>query len=380
VLKKYLRLQRTIFHAAKVRCCGGQVQIGECLLLARRESVISDRLFKEGRCFLIAEVAQAHDGSLGSAHAYIEAVAKAGADAVKFQTHFADAESSPLEPFRVKFSPQDATRYDYWKRLEFTDEQWRELARHCNAKGIIFLSSAFSLKAVELLERLDMRAWKVASGEIVNAPMLDRMASTGKPIILSSGMSGLDEIGSAIERVRPKVAEVAVLQCTTAYPCPPEKVGLNLLQVFREEFGCAVGLSDHSGTIYPGLAGATLGMEVLEVHVTFSRRMYGPDVPASLTFDELGTLVQGLKFIECMRTHPLEKDAISKEMAPLRDIFMKGLVATVNIAAGEAFDSSNLDARKPLAGISVARYDEIKGRRARRAIAAGEFIQEDDLA
>jgi N-acetylneuraminate synthase len=340
---------------------------------------VSAKLLQEGRCLVIAEVAQAHDGSLGIAHAFIDAIAKTGADAVKFQTHFADAESSPLEPFRIRFSPQDATRYDYWKRLEFTDEQWQELARHAEERGLIFLSSAFSLRAVELLERLGMRAWKVASGEIVNAPMLDRMAATGKPMLLSSGMSGIREIRWALDRVRGKVSEVAVLQCTTSYPCPPEKVGLNLLQVFRDAFVCPVGLSDHSGTIYPGLAGAALGMDLLEVHVTFSRGMYGPDVPASVTFEELKALVDGIRFIETMRANPLDKDASSEGTEPLRKMFMKGLIAVADIAPGETLDAGKLDARKPLAGISVARFDEIKGRRARRAIAAGSFIQEDDV-
>jgi N,N'-diacetyllegionaminate synthase len=338
------------------------------------------KLLQDGRCFIIAEVAQAHDGSLGTAHAFIDAIAAAGADAVKFQTHFADAESSPLEPFRIKFSPQDATRYDYWKRLEFTDEQWQELARHCEARGILFLSTAFSMRAVELLDRLGMPAWKVASGEIANAPMLDRMAATGRPVLLSTGMSGLDEIRWALDRVRNKVSQVAVLQCTTAYPCPPEKVGLNLVEVFREEFDCAVGLSDHSGTIYPGLAGAALGMDVLEVHVTFSRDMYGPDVPASVTFEELKVLVDGVRFIETMRAHPLDKDVALPGTDALRQMFMKGLVATVDIGPGDVLDGAKLDARKPLAGISAARYDEVRGRRARRAIRAGNFIQEDDLA
>jgi N,N'-diacetyllegionaminate synthase len=339
----------------------------------------SGPLLTAGRCFIIAEVAQAHDGSLGTAHAFIDAIAKSGADAVKFQTHFADAESSPLEPFRVKFSRQDETRYDYWKRLEFTDEQWLGLARHAEQQGLVFLSSPFSLKAVDLLDRLGIRAWKVASGEIANAPMLDRMASTGKPVLFSSGMSGLGEIRWAMDRVRSKVSEVSVMQCTTAYPCPPEKVGLNMLDVLRREFDCPVGLSDHSGTIFPGLAAAALGMDLLEIHVTFSRDMFGPDVPASVTFDELKTLVDGIRFVEAMKASPVDKEAASEDAAALRQMFMKGLVAAVDIAEGEVLSERNLDARKPMAGISVARYDEIVGRRVRRSLAAGTFVQEADL-
>ena len=127
-------------------------------------------MFSRGRCLIVGEIAQAHDGSLGLAHAYIDAIARAGADAVKFQTHYADHESSADEPFRVKFSPQDATRYDYWKRLEFTPEQWIGLADHCRKKGLLFLSSPFSGYAIELLERCGVPAWKVASGELYQSP------------------------------------------------------------------------------------------------------------------------------------------------------------------------------------------------------------------
>ena len=140
-------------------------------------------------CTLIAEIAQAHDGSLGTAHAMVDAAAEAGADAVKFQTHIADAESSPAEPWRKRFSPQDETRYDYWKRMEFSESQWLALREHAVEKGLLFLSSPFSMEAVALLERVGVAGWKVASGEVTNYLMLDAMCATRKPIILSSGYS-----------------------------------------------------------------------------------------------------------------------------------------------------------------------------------------------
>src|SRR5690242_6804505 len=168
------------------------------------------------RCMIIAEVAQAHDGSLGMAHAFIDAAARAGADAVKFQTHIAAAESSPQEPWRVKFSYQDASRYDYWKRMEFTEAQWVGLEQHAREKGLVFLSSPFSMQAVELLARVGVPAWKVGAGEVSNLPMLERLAATGKPVILSSGMSPWEEMDRAVEAVR---RNCAVLQCTTSYPC-----------------------------------------------------------------------------------------------------------------------------------------------------------------
>src|SRR5919199_282482 len=153
-------------------------------------------------CLVIGEVAQSHDGSLGLAHAFVDAIADAGADAVKFQTHIAAAESTPGEPWRVRFSQQDVTRYDYWRRMEFTEEQWHGLKSHSEQRGLLFLSSPFSVEAVELLSRVGVAAWKVASGEVGNAPMFERMAAAGVPVLLSSGMSPLCGVDAALERVR----------------------------------------------------------------------------------------------------------------------------------------------------------------------------------
>src|SRR5688572_8301641 len=172
-----------------------------------------------GRCVIVAEVAQTHDGSLGTALAYIDAAASAGADAIKFQTHIAAAESTPAEPWRVRFSLQDETRYDYWRRMEFTEAQWRCLARRAAEKNIAFLSSAFSIEAVDLLARIGVPAWKVGAGEITNLPLLRRMAATGKPMILSSGMSTWEEMDAAVEVVRASGNSLCVLQCTSEYPC-----------------------------------------------------------------------------------------------------------------------------------------------------------------
>jgi N-acetylneuraminate synthase len=330
------------------------------------------------RCLLIGEVAQAHDGSLGMAHAFIDAIADAGADAVKFQTHIARAESTPAEPWRVKFSYQDATRRDYWRRMEFDEEQWRGLMAHSRDRGLQFLSSPFSLEAVELLMRLGITAWKVASGEVTNGPMLRRMIDTGLPIYLSTGMSSLSEIDRTVALLGARVP-FAVLQCTTAYPCPPEKVGLNLIPFFRERYQCPVGLSDHSGTIYPGLAAATLGIEILEVHVTLSREMFGPDVAASVTTAELRELVRGVRFIEAMKASPIDKDAAAEEMHHLRIAFGKSIVASTDLPAGLVLRSEHLAVKKPGTGIPVHRLPLVVGRRLKRDLHADELLKDEDL-
>jgi N-acetylneuraminate synthase len=330
-------------------------------------------------CLIVAEIAQAHDGSLGTAHAYIDAAANAGADAVKFQTHIAAAESTPGEPWRVKFSRQDATRYDYWKRMEFTEEQWHGLKKHALERGLKFLSSPFSVEAVDLLTRVGISAWKVASGEINNTPMFNRMAATGLPIILSTGMSSLGEIDLAVDRVKSCGLPLTVLQCTSAYPCPPEKVGLNLIPFFRERYGCPVGLSDHSGAIFAGLAAATIGIDLLEVHVTFSRETFGPDVPSSITIAELGQLVQGIRFTERMKANPVDKDAAAAETAPMRKLFTKSLVACVDLPAGTLLKSDHLTAKKPGTGIPVEHIDQVVGRRLRKDVKADQLIAAEDL-
>ena len=330
-------------------------------------------------CLIIGEVAQAHDGSLGMAHAFIDAIASAGADAVKFQTHIAAAESTPSEPWRVKFSSQDTTRYDYWKRMEFTEEQWHGLKRHADERGLLFLSSPFSTQAVELLRRVGVAAWKIASGELNNTVMFEQMAATKLPVLLSTGMSPLHEIDEAVALVESYNLPSAVLQCTTAYPCPPEKVGLNLIPFFRERYACAVGLSDHSGTIYAGLAAATLGIDVLEVHVTMSREMFGPDVPASITTGELRQLIEGIRFIERMQSSPVDKNAFAEEAAPLRGMFTKSIVARTNLPVGTLLREEHLTIKKPGTGIPATRLPEVLGTRLRRTVEVDELLREADL-
>jgi len=332
-----------------------------------------------GRCLVIGEVAMAHDGSLGLAHAYVDAIADAGADAVKFQTHIAAAESTPDEPFRVAFSRQDASRYDYWKRTEFTEEQWRGLAAHCRERDVLFISSPFSLEAVDLLQRIGQPLWKIASGEISNTPLLERVLSTGAPVLLSTGMSPLAETDAAVARVKARGSKLGVLQCTTAYPCPPERVGLNLVPQYRERYGCWVGLSDHSGTMYPGLAGAAIGLDILELHVALSREMFGPDVVASVTTMELRQLVEGVRFIERMRASPIDKDHSARDTEPLRRLFTRSVVARQALAPGTVLGPEHLALKKPGTGIPPERLAEIIGKKLARSVAADQLLAAEDI-
>jgi len=329
---------------------------------------------------IIAEIAQAHDGSLGTAHAYIDAVADAGVNAVKFQTHIATAESTSGEPWRVKFSPQDKTRYDYWKRMEFSYHQWRELRRHADERDLFFLSSPFSFEAVELLKQVGVAAWKIASGETTNIPMVEQMAEVGLPCLISTGMSTISEIDITVELIRSQKLPFAVLQCTSMYPTPPEKIGLNLIPYFKKRYKCPIGLSDHSGTIYAPLAAAALGACVIEVHVTFHRKSFGPDVPASLTLEELAQLVQGVKFIRKMCLNPVDKDDMARELNEMRQLFTKSIVAKTDLPADIILKEGHLTVKKPGTGIPAARLQSLVGKKLLKPLQKDELLTEEALA
>jgi len=337
------------------------------------------RVGPQQSCFLIAEVAQAHDGSLGAAHAYIDAAADAGVDAVKFQTHIADAESTLDEPFRIKFSQQDETRYAYWKRMEFTAEQWAGLAAHANERRLVFLSSAFSVAAVELLRRLGMAAWKVGSGEVATRDLLDAMLAAGGPILLSTGMSTYAEIGEVVTRLRARGAELALFQCTTRYPVGLDEVGLNVIGELRKRFGCPAGLSDHSGTTYPALAAMAQGADMIEAHIVFDKRMFGPDTAASLTVQEFKEVAQARDAIAQMLAHPVDKDRIAGELAQTRTMFGKSVALSRNLPAGTVLARDMLTVKKPGTGIPAAELDSLVGSRLKRDADAQHLLSRDDI-
>lgn len=344
-----------------------EFQIGDCFIGAGHQTLV------------IAEVAQAHDGSLGVAHAFIDAIADAGANAVKLQTHIAAAETTPHEQWRAKFSRQDATRYDYWQRMEFSEKQWAGLKEHADERGILFLSSPFSLAALRMLSRIGVPAWKVASGEVPSDELVDAMAATGLPVLLSSGMSGWAELRSAVARVRNKGVPVAVFQCTTAYPCPPDRIGLNLIGEMRERLDCPAGLSDHSGEIFPSLAAASLGADMVEIHVTFSKKMLGPDVSSSLTCEQLAEMVRGIRMIDTITANPVDKDEALEDMAPLRRLFTKSAVVTAALSAGTKLELRHLAAKKPGTGIPASAIPSLAGRRLARDIEVDHILMESDL-
>lgn len=329
--------------------------------------------------FIIAEIAQAHEGSLGLAHSYIDALAETGVNAVKFQTHIADAESSENEEFRVNFSYEDSSRFNYWKRMEFTLPQWEGLKKHCEEKGMEFISSPFSIAAVELLEILNVKRYKIGSGELSNYLMLHKIAQTRKPIILSSGMSDWKELDEVIKFLKPFGNNLSLLQCTTAYPTPPELWGLGAINEMKKRYQVPIGYSDHSADTSACIAAVTLGASILEFHVVFSHQMFGPDAKASLTIEQVKQLVSGVRKIETALQHiHLKNDASG--FATLKTMFGKSLAVNKHLAAGHVITIDDLESKKPgNKGIPAKLFLSVIGKKLKHDLLQWSFLRNDDL-
>lgn len=337
------------------------------------------RSSKKSTPYIIAEIGQAHEGSLGILYSYIDALASTGVDAVKFQMHIAEAESSEHEPFRVKFSLEDETRFDYWKRMEFTLEQWKGIKQHCEGLGLDFICSPFSNLAVNWLEEIGVEQYKIGSGEVNNFLLLEKIAQTGKPVILSSGMSSYEELDQTVAFLKERKVAFSVLQCTTAYPTQPENYGLNVIQELKERYEVPVGFSDHSAKKATCIAAAALGASILEFHVVFDRQLFGPDSESSLTIQEAKDLVIAIRNIANALSNPIKKNNTS-EYTSLKQIFEKSLAINKDLPKNYILTFDDLESKKPKGfGIDASRFQEIIGKRLNKDLKKWNFLNEEDL-
>jgi len=324
---------------------------------------------------IIAEVGSVHDGSFGNACRLIAAAADCGADVVKFQTHIAEAESLSDAPNPPYFSGEP--RLQYFKRTGFSRKQWRGLKSACEESGVQFLSSPFSLEAVDLLEEVGVDMYKIPSGEVTNLPLLETVAQTGKAVFLSSGMSSWPELDRAVETLRGG-GELTVMQCTSAYPCPAERVGLNVIPEMRERYGVDVGFSDHTMGFAAAFAAAALGATAVEKHFAFSRLMYGSDALHSMEPEEFRQLCLGIRQIWTMRENSIDKNDLTL-FRDMKEIFEKSIVTSQAIAEGTELTAEHLSYKKPGSGIPAARYRELVGQKTRRDLPGDHLIGWDDI-
>lgn len=334
---------------------------------------------KKSSPYIIAEIGQAHEGSLGILYSYIDAIALTGVDAVKFQMHIAEAESSVHEPFRVKFSLEDETRFDYWKRMGFSLEQWKGIKERCDTLGLDFICSPFSNLAVDWLEEIGVKQYKIGSGEVTNFLILEKIARTGKPVILSSGMSSYAELDQTVDFLKERKVDFSILQCTTAYPTMPEEYGLNIIQELKERYKVSVGFSDHSAKMETCIAAIALGVSILEFHVIFDRQLFGPDAKASLTIQETKDLVLAVKNVATALSNPIDKNN-NTNFSELKQIFEKSLAVNKKLPKNHVITFDDLEAKKPKGfGIDALRFQEVIGKVLNRDLNQWDFLNEEDL-
>jgi N,N'-diacetyllegionaminate synthase len=343
---------------------------------------IGDREVGPGRpCFVIAEAGVNHNGELERALRLVDAAAEAGADAVKFQTFRAEAVASPSAAkarYQLESTPADESQLEMLRALELGWDEHVELLRRAEERGLVFLSSVFDGGSVELLERLGVAAYKIASPEVTNLPLLRAVAAVGRPVILSTGTAELAEVEVAVEALADGGAgAVVLLHCVSAYPADPADANLRAMATMSEHFGLPVGYSDHTEGEEVALAAVALGACVLEKHFTLDRTLPGPDHQASLEPGELAQLVRGVRRVESALGDGLKRPtAVERENALL---VRRSLAAADDLPAGIVLTAGMLTALRPGTGISPARLDDVVGRRLRRELAQGELLDPVDL-
>lgn len=338
------------------------------------------RIGKNFKAFLIAEVGLSHEGSMGLAFSMIDYVKKVGADAVKFQMHIAEEESTTNEKFRSNVFIQDKTRFDYWKRTSFTFDQWREIKKYCDKKKIIFLCSPFSLKAVEHLKKLNIDAWKIASGEFNNLLLLDRIIQTSnKPLILSTGLTYHEEIEEVLKTLRKKNKKIILLQCTSEYPTTIENVGHKLIKEFEKNYRVESGISDHSGKLNSLLSAVTMGAKVIETHVCFNKSYFGADTASSITFEEFEFLSRFAVDHNKIQKSNNSKIKLNSNQIKLRKLFNKSLAFNKNIKKNTKLRVEDFMDVKPMIGIQTFKYKQVVGRLTNSDVTKKQIVTKKDL-
>lgn len=328
-------------------------------------------------CKIIAEVGSVHDGSFGNAMNLIKLAKECDASAVKFQTHIPDAETLKNAPMPPYFKGEP--RYDYFKRTGFSFEEWENLKLESDNNNIEFLSSPFSIEAVTLLEKINIKEYKIPSGEVTNLPLLEAISDTQKPILISSGMSSWKELDIAINTILNVHSKITVLQCTSEYPCSDNHIGLNIMLEMKDRYKLPVGLSDHSMSNYAVFAAVALGASVIEKHLTFSKKMYGSDAKHSSEPLEFIDMVKGVRSIETIISSKIDKNLMADKMKSMKNIFQKSIVSLIDIPKGFKITKKMIGFKKPGTGIPASDYKSVLGKIAKNNIKKDNLILSKDL-
>jgi N-acetylneuraminate synthase len=263
--------------------------------------------------------------------------------------------------------------------MEFSKQQWIEIKQHCDEVGLEFMSSPFSNAAVDLLEEVGVKRYKVGSGEVSNFLLLEKLAQTKKPLIISSGMSSYAELDNTVAFLKEKSVDFSILQCTTSYPTNPNQWGLNVINELKNRYKVSIGYSDHSSTIEACIAAVALGAEIIEFHAVFDKESKGPDAKSSLTMDEISQLVKAVRNIEIAIQNPVDKTD-NTHFTSLKQIFEKSLAVNKDLKSGHILRFEDLESKKPKGyGISADKFESIIGKQLSKDLKQWDFLNEDDL-
>lgn len=336
---------------------------------------IGTREIGPGRpCFVIAEAGINHNGDERLAADLVAAAAEAGADAIKFQTHFPEHQMLRADATAAYVGE---SVFDLLARTAISRDGHTRLQALAREKGIVFLSTPFSREAADFLDAIGVPAFKSGSGELTHLPLQRHIARKGKPMIISTGMSTPEEIDRTVAAVREEGASFALMHCTSTYPTPFEHVQIGCIAALREKYGVPVGFSDHTLGSYMAFAAATLGANLYEKHFTTSRALPGPDQPGSMEPHELKNIVDGIRAIE-------RASGATKQIQPgeedVRRMAHHSVVSLRAIAAGETIPADAVWAKRPGTGIPARQLGDVIGRRAKAPIAKDALISWDDLA
>ena len=342
-----------------------------------RKIRIGNRFIGDGEhSFIIAEAGINHNGDVSLAKKLIDAAQKAEADAVKFQTFKAEdvvTKSAEKAEYQKKATGAKESQFMMIKKLELEERDFKELFDYAHRKGIIFLSSPFDKRSVDLLDKLGVPAFKIASGEITNLPLIKYIAQKGKPIILSTGMSSLDEISEALQVIQSEgVKEILLLHCISSYPAKTEDVNLKAMETLRGTFKLPVGLSDHSLGIIIPIAAVALGARLIEKHFTLDKSLPGPDHQASLEPEELKQMIKAIREVE--KAMGDGNKVPTEEEKQIQKVARRSIVARVEISKGTSITEEMLDIKRPGTGVEPKYMNKVIG-----AVAKCRIEQDEPL-
>lgn len=330
------------------------------------------------KTLLIGEIGLSHEGSLGTALSMVKACKDAKLDFAKFQFHQPDFESTENEMFRVNVFPQDSSRYNYWKRTSFSENEWKIIIEYCKKIDIGFLCTPFSVWAAQQLINFGIREVKIASGDANNWELLEFVKLNFNKVIVSTGMSTKTEVKKLVEFMSEYQGEFIIMQCTSSYPVKPKNVGMEYFKELQK-ITKSVGLSDHTGIPLVSIAAIASNASMVEFHVVFNRNQFGPDSNSSVTFEE-ASLISDFRdlWLEVFDSK-YDKDSIAETLSDIREKFGRGLALKVNLAKGQVASRELFTLKKPRGSMAWNERNELLGKKAVRDLSANQHLDKSDF-